>query len=59
MGSLAASQVVSAFLFEVSATDPLIYAGSVAMMMMVALLASALPAIRAASEDPIMALRAN
>ncbi len=59
LGSLAAAQVVSAFLFDVSATDPLIYAVSVAMMMMVALLASALPAIRAASADPIMALRAN
>jgi putative ABC transport system permease protein len=56
---LSAAQVVSAFLFEVSATDPLIYAASVAMMMMVALLASALPAIRAASADPIPALRAN
>jgi putative ABC transport system permease protein len=59
LGSLAAAQGVSAFLFEVSATDPLVYAASVVVMMMVALLASALPAIRAASADPIMALRAN
>jgi hypothetical protein len=41
------------------ATDPLIYAASVAMMMMVVLPASALPAVRAASADPIVKLRAN
>jgi hypothetical protein len=48
---------VSAFLFDVSATDPLIYAGSVALMLFVALLASAQPAIRAAAADPTHALR--
>jgi putative ABC transport system permease protein len=59
LGSLAVSRTVSAFLFDVSATDPLIYAGSVALMLLVALLASAQPAIRAASADPTHALRAN
>jgi len=49
---------VSAFLFKVSATDPLIYVGSVIVMIAVALLASALPAVRAASADPVDALRA-
>jgi len=49
---------VSAFLFEVSATDPLIYVASVLVMIAVALLASALPAARAASADPVDALRA-
>jgi putative ABC transport system permease protein len=57
-GSFAVSRLVSAFLFEVSATDPLIYAGSVLVMIAVALLASALPAARAASADPVDALRA-
>lgn len=56
LGSLAASRLVSSFLFEVSATDPLIYMAGVVIMMM-ALLASALPATRAASADPIEALR--
>jgi predicted permease len=58
IGSFAVSRLVSAFLFEVSATDPLIYAGSVLVMIAVALLASALPAARAASADPVDALRA-
>jgi putative ABC transport system permease protein len=56
-GSLALSRLVSSFLFDVSATDPLIYAASVLAMMLLALLASAQPAIRAASVDPIGALR--
>jgi putative ABC transport system permease protein len=58
LGSFAVSRLVSAFLFEVSATDPLIYAGSVVLMIAIALLASALPAVRAASADPVDALRA-
>jgi len=57
LGSFAVSRLVSAFLFEVSATDPLIYAGSVLVMIAVALFASALPAARAASADPVDALR--
>jgi len=57
LGALAASRLVNAFLFEVSATDPLIYLGSILMMMLMALMASAFPATRAASADPIEALR--
>ena len=57
LGSLAVSRLVSSFLFEVSATDPLIYIAGVLIMMLMALLASALPATRAASADPIDALR--
>jgi ABC-type antimicrobial peptide transport system permease subunit len=53
------SRMVSALLFDVSVTDPLIYAESIALMMLVALLASAQPAIRAAREDPTHALRTN
>jgi len=58
LGSLAASKVMSAFLFEVSATDPFIYACCVVLMLLVALLASAVPAARAAKTEPIVALRA-
>jgi putative ABC transport system permease protein len=58
VGSLAASRLVHSFLFGVSATDPLIYLTSIAVMLLVTLLASALPAARAASADPIKALRA-
>jgi putative ABC transport system permease protein len=57
IGSLAFSHLVSALLFQVSATDPVIYAASVAVMVLMALIASALPATRAASGDPIVALR--
>ncbi len=57
LAAFAVSRLVSSFLFEVSATDPWIYAGSVVIMIFVALLASALPAVRAASADPVDALR--
>jgi predicted permease len=58
LGSLAVSRLIRSFLFEVSATDPLIYIACVLLMMLIALLASAIPAARAASADPIDALRA-
>jgi ABC-type antimicrobial peptide transport system permease subunit len=57
LASFAVSQLVSSFLFGVTATDPMIYSASVLVMLLVALLASALPAMRAASADPIQALR--
>jgi putative ABC transport system permease protein len=59
LGSLAISRLVSSFLFEVSATDPLVYLGAVLTMMLLALLASALPAARAASADPVDGLRSH
>lgn len=59
LGSLPASRLVSSFLFGVSATDPLIYLVCVLIMMVMALLASTLPATSAASADPIDALRSN
>jgi putative ABC transport system permease protein len=57
LGSLAISRLVKSFLFNVSATDPLVYLAAALTMMLLALLASALPATRAASVDPIDALR--
>ena len=56
--SLLLSKLIASFLFEVSATDPVTYAGCSVVMMVLALAASALPAKRAASVDPIAALRA-
>jgi putative ABC transport system permease protein len=58
LASLAVSRLVSSFLFDVSATDPFIYVAGVLIMMLMALLAAALPAARAASADPAKALRA-
>lgn len=57
VGSVAISRLIQSFLFNVSATDPLVYLTAVFTMMLMALLASALPATRAASADPIDALR--
>jgi predicted permease len=57
LGSLAISRLLRSFLFEVSATDPLIYLNCVLIMMSMILLASMLPATRAASEDPLNVLR--
>jgi len=59
LGSLAVSRLVSSFLFEVSATDPFIYMAGVLVMMIVALVASALPAVRASQADPRYALRST
>lgn len=57
LGSLAASHLIRSFLFEVSPTAPWIYVGSVFIMMVIACLASLLPALRAASVEPLKALR--
>jgi cell division protein FtsX len=57
LGSVALSRLVGAFLFDVSATDPIIYVACVLIMMFMAFLASALPATRAASTNPIDTFR--
>jgi putative ABC transport system permease protein len=59
LGSFAISRLVNAFLFEVSATDPLVYSLAALTMLLLALLASGLPAARAAAADPVDALRAH
>jgi ABC-type antimicrobial peptide transport system permease subunit len=59
IGSLAVSRLIDSFLFGVTATDPTTYFAAVAIMLLLALLASAIPAIRAASTDPIKPLRST
>ena len=56
-GSLAVSRMIKSLLFEVSATDPMICLAGVLIIMTTAILASALPARRVASLDPIVSLR--
>jgi len=55
--SLGVSRIIQSLLFGVSATDPTIYLTSVLIMMITALLASAVPATRAACVDPMVSLR--
>jgi len=57
LGAWGVSRVLSSLLFGVSATDPLTYVGTALALALVALLASWLPARRAARIDPVEALR--
>jgi len=57
LGSLAVSRIIKSLLFEVTATDPLIYVAGVLIIMTTAILAAAVPAKRIAAVDPIVCLR--
>jgi predicted permease len=55
--ALAAAQLLSSVVYEVSSTDPLVFTVTPALLMAVALIACYLPARRAAKIDPMTALR--
>jgi len=57
LGAVAASSLMSSFLFGVSASDPVVLGLAAVAVLLLALAASALPAQRAASIDPIRGLR--
>jgi predicted permease len=57
LGAVAVSRLLRSFLFDVSPFDPGVLALSAAAMLLLALAASALPARRASSTDPMLALR--
>jgi ABC-type antimicrobial peptide transport system permease subunit len=59
VGALAVSKLLSSMLFNVSATDPLILTMSIALMLALSLLACIVPAQRAASANPVDALRSE
>lgn len=59
LGALGLSRLISGLLFGVEPTDPLCFAGSAAVLLLVALAACFLPARRATVIDPMLALRAQ
>jgi len=56
-GAVAATRLVKGFLYDVTTTDPLTFAGAALLLAGVALLANYLPARRASRTDPLLALR--
>ncbi|MGA2632353.1 MAG: ABC transporter permease [Terriglobia bacterium] len=57
VAAMAASRLMSSFLYGVRPTDPLCYVASILVAVSVALLASYFPARRAMKVDPVVALR--
>jgi predicted permease len=58
-GALALTRFLGSLLFEVSTTDPMVLAVSVILLLLIATAATWLPARRAASIEPALALRAE
>jgi len=58
-GAFASTRLLSSLLYEVSAINPVIFALAVTALVVVAVLAAFLPARRAASIDPMRALRSE
>jgi putative ABC transport system permease protein len=56
-GALALGRVLSTLIYGVQASDPLTFVGVSAILAVVALLASLIPAFRATRVEPIKALR--
>ena len=59
LASAALTRLMSSLLFEVRATDPATYAAVSFLLLAAAILASAIPALRATSVDPVDALRGD
>ena len=59
VGALAAGRVLSAYLYQTAPTDPLIFAGVAALFILSGVVACLIPARRATTVDPLIALRAE
>jgi putative ABC transport system permease protein len=56
-GAAVVSRLMASLLFEVSATDPVVFAGIIASVLLIGASASFLPALRATRVDPMVAIR--
>jgi ABC-type antimicrobial peptide transport system permease subunit len=56
-GALALGRILSSLIYGISAHDPVTFAAVATLLAVVALLASLIPALRAANIEPIRALR--
>jgi putative ABC transport system permease protein len=57
VGSFALSRALQSMLYQTSATDPRVFAGAAALLLVIAILACIVPTRRATHIDPITALR--
>jgi len=59
LGAVVFSRLMSSLLFEVSGTDPGVFAAIAAMLLVVGAAAGFIPARRATQVDPMVALRSE
>ena len=59
VGALAAGRVLNAYLYQTAPRDPLIFAGVAALFILSGVIACLIPARRATTVDPLIALRAE
>ncbi|MEO8484676.1 MAG: FtsX-like permease family protein, partial [Acidobacteriota bacterium] len=57
LGALAASRLLTAFLFDVQATDPATFAAAIGLFLSASFIAALIPALRSFRIDPAVALR--
>ncbi|MBT8402727.1 MAG: ABC transporter permease [Gemmatimonadetes bacterium] len=59
VGAVGLTRVLRTLLYEVSATDPWVLGGTTLLLLVVSMLASFIPALRASRVDPVEALRSE